>query len=158
MEATKETVIGSSRFQISRVDSETGSFLLFQLLASLRKVMKEDDENDEPNKQERPKPELSPEDQVKQTEDAVSAMIQSMLMNVDRVMFGKIQRDALSVCGQFTAVGETETILPVLMANGKIAIPSLKTDIQTTVALTQQSLHFNLLPFFLSGGFKAATN
>ena len=158
MEATKEVVIGDSRYQISRVDSETGSFLLFQLLSSLRKIMKEDgEENDQPE-QTQPTQELTSEEQTKQIEEATAAMIQSMLMNIDRETFGKIQRDALRVCGQYSAVGETEVILPVLMANGKIAIPALKTDIQTLVALTQRSLHFNLLPFFSNGGFKAVMN
>jgi len=152
MEATKEIVIGNSRYQISRIDAETGSFLLYQILAALRKAMSEDGE--EPTSQGE-QPALSPEDQTKQTSEATMGMIQNVLMNVDRSMFSKIQRDALSVCKQFTAVGENETLLPVLMASGKIAIPDLKNDIQTLVALTQHSLHFNLLPFFSGGGFKA---
>jgi len=150
MDATKEVVVGNSRYQISRVDAETGSFLLYQVLASLRKEMQGDKEESEPQQM----VELSPEEKVKQVEGATSAMIQSLLMNADRSMFGRIQRDALSCCGQFTAIGETEAVLPVLMASGKIAIPALKNDIQTLVTLTQKSLEFNLLPFFSNGGFK----
>jgi hypothetical protein len=152
MEATKDVVIGDSRYQISRVDAETGSFLLYQILAALRKAIAEGGE-EEPAQQEQI--ELSPEEKEKQTSEATGAMIQNVLMSVDRVMFGKIQRDALSVCKQYTAIGENETLLPVLMANGKIAIPDLKNDIQALVSLTQHSLHFNLLPFFSNGGFKA---
>ena len=152
MEATKDVVIGDSRYQISRVDAETGSFLLYQILAALRKAIAEGGE-EEPAQQEQIQ--LSPEEKEKQTSEATGAMIQNVLMNVDRVMFGKIQRDALSVCKQYTAIGENETLLPVLMANGKIAIPALKNDIQTLVTLTQKSLEFNLLPFFSNGGFKA---
>ena len=151
MESTTEVVIGNSRYQISRVDAETGSFLLYQVLASLRKEMQGDNGETEPQST----VELSPEEKTKQVEGATSAMIQSLLMNAERSMFSRIQRDALSCCWQFTAVGENETILPVLMANGKIAIPALKNDIKTLVTLTQKSLEFNLLPFFSNGGFKA---
>jgi hypothetical protein len=155
MDATTEVVIGNSRYQISRVDAETGAFLLYQVMSSIRKAILEDKSEDEPNKQEQPVVEKSPEEKQKEIEEQTAAMIQNLLMNVDRQMFSRIQRDALSVCGQFTAVGEVETILPLLMASGKIAIPSLKFDIQTLVTLTQKSLEFNLLPFFQSGGFKA---
>jgi hypothetical protein len=154
MEATKEVVIANSRFQISRVDAETGSFLLYQVLSSLRKVMQEEGGEDA---QQKPEVELPPEEKTKQVEDATMAMIENMLMSLDRSMFGKIQRDALNVCGQYTAIGEVETIVPVLMVSGKVAIPALRTDFQTLVTLTRHSLHFNLLPFFSNGGFKTAT-
>ena len=154
MNPTKEVVISGSRFQISRVDAETGSFLLFQTLASLRKLM-QNETNDQPVEQ--TKVELTSEEEAQKAEDATEAMVQSMLENVDRNMFGQIQRYALSVCGQYSAVGETEVVLPVLMANGKVAIPSLKTDIQALVSLTKSCLVFNLLPFFQNGGFKALT-
>lgn len=156
MESTKEVVIGNSRYQIARVTSEDGSWLLAQTLASMRKVMKAEGVDD----QEEPKPaiELTPEQQRKNTEEMVSAMVQSMLMEVDRELFARIQRYALGVCGEFTAVGENEIVLPVTMATGRIAIPKLKNDISCIFNLTNASLVFNLLPFFLDGGFRTTTS
>jgi septum formation topological specificity factor MinE len=81
-------------------------------------------------------------------------LIQGMLMTLDKGLFDQVQREALNVVGQYTAIGEKEVVLPVLMANGTVAIPELRNDIVSIVQLTSQSLYFNLSPFFLGDGLK----
>lgn len=101
-----------------------------------------------------PEVELTPEEKKTAIEAAASGAIQNMLMNLDEELFIKVQKHALSVCSRFDAIGDKEILLPVLMANGKIAIPDLQTNIQVVSALTSQSLFANLSPFFLEEGFK----
>jgi hypothetical protein len=141
---TKDVVIGGTRYQISRMNAATGSWLLFKLLDSLRKIMEGVEQNGQ-------QPVDISDDQKEQ---AANALVQGMLMTLDKDLFEQVQREALRVVGVYTAVGEKEVILPVLMANGTFAVPQLKNDIVGVVTLTSGSLYFNLSPFFLGNGLK----
>jgi hypothetical protein len=141
----KDVVIGSSRYQISRMNASVGSWLLFKLIDSLRKIMEGAEQNGAQPEQEQ---------SLHDKETAANALIQGMLMTLDRELFEQVQREALRVVGQYTAVGEKEIVLPVLMANGTFAIPSLRNDIATVVTLTSSALYFNLSPFFLEDGLQ----
>lgn len=150
-EVLKETVIGGNRYQISKMSSETGSWLLFKLIDSLRKIMQVET-TEQPEQIE---VELTVDEKKAAIEAAASGAIQNMLMGLDEELFGKIQKHALSVCSRFDAINDKEILLPVLMVNtGRIAIPDLQTNIQVISALTSQALFANLSPFFLEEGFK----
>jgi len=150
LQPIKDTVINNKRFQISKMQSETGSWLLFKLIDALRKIMKS--ESGEMEISPEPVIELTDEQKTAAAEAAANAAIQVMLMNLDEDLFGRIQKHALNVCGEYTAVGPDETIIPVLTATGKFANYALSTDIPTIAALTSQALYANLSPFFLNGG------
>jgi hypothetical protein len=142
-QTTRDVVIGRNRFQIVQMNAAIGSWLLFKLIDSLRKIAVEvAQDNTQPTNGEVDK------------DAAASALIQAMLMTLDREAFEEVQREALRVCGQYALVGEKETVLPVLMANGSFAIPELRNDIAAVVTLTSNALHFNLSPFFLGDGLK----
>jgi septum formation topological specificity factor MinE len=142
---TKDVIVNNNRYQLRRMNAAVGSWLLFKLIDSLRKIMAQ-------NSLEDSTPEPQTEQDRTQKEQAAQALIQGMLMTLDRNLFEQVQQEALRVVGQYTAVGEEEVVLSVLMANGTFAIPELKTDISTVVVLTSHSLFFNLSPFFLTGG------
>jgi septum formation topological specificity factor MinE len=142
---TKDVTLGVSRYRISRMNASTGSWLLFKLLDSLRKIMADGSQDMQSAPQ---------EIGTEQREQAANALIQGMLMTLDKGLFDQVQREALNVVGQYTAIGEKEVVLPVLMANGTVAIPELRNDIVSIVQLTSQSLYFNLSPFFLGDGLK----
>ena len=144
MDDTKDLVLNGSRYQISRMDAAVGSWLLFRLMDSMRKIFADTD-GTQPEPQE-----VAPD----QKEQAAHAMISAMLMTLEKDDFVKVQREALKVCGQYAAVGEKEVVLPVLMASGGFAVPALKNDIVSVVTLTSGSLYFNLSPFFLGDGLK----
>lgn len=147
-ERTTDVVIGRNRYQIAQMNAAVGSWLLFKLIDSLRKIAGDiAQQNGQVNVEEQPAFD-------EQKEAAAHALIQAMLMTLDRQLFEDVQREALKVCGQYALVGEKETVLPVLMANGSFAIPELKSDIQTVVTLTSAALYFNLSPFFLGDGLK----
>jgi septum formation topological specificity factor MinE len=142
---TKDVTLGVSRYRIARMNASTGSWLLFKLLDSLRKIMADGSQDTQSAPQ---------EIGTEQREQAANALIQGMLMTLDKGLFDQVQREALNVVGQYTAIGEKEVVLPVLMANGTVAIPELRNDIVSIVQLTSQSLYFNLSPFFLGDGLK----
>jgi hypothetical protein len=149
-EPLKDVVIGKRRFQIGKMTAETGSQILFKLMAELRKVMSEDGGN---QSIETKQVELTEDQKKEMAEAAADTSIQLMLQNLDEDGFKRIQRRALEVCGEYTAIGSEETVFPVLMNDGRIAIPTLVHDIQVISTLTRQSLLANLAPFFINGGF-----
>jgi hypothetical protein len=149
LQPIKDVIVNQKRYQISKMKADIGSWLLFKLIDSLRKIMQADTTNEPVQEQ----VEQTDEQKKIAAEGAANAAIKVMLMNLDEELFAKVQKHALGVCGQYAAVGEEEVVLPVLMANGTFAIPELATDIQTVVFLTSQSLFANLSPFFLNGGF-----
>ena len=69
MEATKNVPIGNAQYQIGRVDADTGSWLLFQVLSAMRQALKNEVGTDEPTPQ--PEAKLSPEEEAKKIEDAI---------------------------------------------------------------------------------------
>ena len=150
LQPIKDTVVNGKRFQISRMQADTGSWLLFKLMDALRKIMQAEN-NDQPEPIQ-PAVELTAEQKTAAAEAAANAAIQVMLMNLDEELFAKVQRHALNVCGEYSAVGPDEVIVPLLKADGKFANFQFSTDISTVVALTSQSLYANLSPFFLNGG------
>jgi len=149
-EALKEVVINNRRFHIGKMTAKTGSWLLYKLMAELRKIMQPGD-GDTPSA---PIVEMTDEQKKEVAEDMTRVSVTVMLQNIDRDLFDKVQQHALEVCSEFKMVGEEEVLLPVLMANGNFSNPDLRYDIQTISNLTSQSLMANLSPFFLNGGFQ----
>ena len=143
---TKDVVLNGNRYQIARMDAAVGSWFLFRLIDSIRKIFADAEQDGE-------QPAAQELDQA-QKEAAANAMISGMLMTLEKDEFSKVQREALRVVGQYAAVGEKEVVLPVLMANGAFAVPALRNDIVAVVTLTSSSLYFNLSPFFLGDGLK----
>lgn len=146
MDDTKDVILNGSRYQIARMDAAVGSWLLFKLIDSMRKIFAGVEQDGQ---------QQAPQDlDQSQKEAAANAMISGMLMTLEKDEFAKVQREALKVVGQYAAVGEKEVLLPVLMANGGFAVPTLRSDIVSVVTLTSNSLYFNLSPFFLGDGLK----
>lgn len=146
-----DLVIKDKRYQITQMSAKTGSFLLSRLMDSLRQVMADATETETKEQQE-----LTPAEREAMTMAAAKAGIEYMLMKLDEKMFEIVQRHALSVCGQFGALGEQEVVLPVIKFDGSFAIPELAFDTTTVMGLTSQSLYLNLSPFFLESGSKAS--
>lgn len=151
IQSIKDVVIGENRYAIQNMDAEIGSWLLFKLINSLRNIM--NTPTDETVNAPVAAVEQTDEQKKIAGEGATNAAIQLMLMNLDEDLFKAVQRHALRVCSKYAAVGNEEVLLPVLMQNGKFAVPELNYDIKTVVSLTSQSLFANLSPFFLNGGF-----
>ena len=152
LQPIKDVVISGKRYQIAKMQSDLGSWLLFKLMNALREIMKQETGEQETEPAPQPVVELTEEEKKKANEAAANAAIQVMLMNLDQDLFGKIQKIALGVCGEYTAVGPEEVVIPVLKPDGKFANYALSTDITTVAALTSQSIFANLSPFFLNGG------
>ncbi len=151
IEKIKDVPIGEKTYQIGKIASDDGSYLLFKAMEALRKLMQSESDGTE---QSTPTVEEQTEEQrIEAAESVANIAIQSMLTNADRKLFAEVQKLALGVCGEYKMVGTEEAVVPVLRADGRFNDFKLSTDIQTVAKLTSQALLANLTPFFLNGGF-----
>jgi hypothetical protein len=127
---TKEFVIGEQRYQIARMDARTGSWIAMQLLTKLFPFNME----------------------------AMMGLDVSKLpanrTELTETEFHNIQDHCLKVVARFDTVGTGTVPIPVLMKSGVWSFKDLETDVVTVLALTAQSLVFNIGPFFDEGALK----
>ena len=135
----KELTINEASYQIVKMPAQTGSWLLMLLMGKLMEVMSEESKT-ATSKPEEPAKEAN-------ADEAASAAISFMLMNLDEETFAKVQQKALSVC--FKMVNDAP--MPVIMRDGRFAIKELEYDIEGVLQLTSQSIRLNLSPFFAKG-------
>jgi hypothetical protein len=134
-ELTKEVVIGEHRYQISRMDAMHGSWIAMQMLTRVFP--------------------MNLEDIVRRAaENEGMGQMPSLPANrstLSEEEFRNVQLHCLRVCSRFEMVGANDVAMPIVMPNGVWAIKDLQTDVLTVLALTAQSLVFNISPFFEEG-------
>ena len=150
IEKIKDVPIGDKTYQIGKMQSDDGSWLLFKLMDAMRKAMSESGAESSP---EETSVELTDEQRIAAADSITNAAVHFMLMNAEKKLFSEIQKLALGVCGEYKLVGSEEAIVPVLRNDGRFNDFSLSTDTQAVAKLTKESLLANLTPFFLNGGF-----
>jgi hypothetical protein len=136
-------VLGERSYQIRPITAEDGSFLAFKFVNKLREVMSGADRDEKPDANEK---------QPTQ-EEAIRGTISLVLMNMNEDEFKLVQRKALALIDEFTAVGQSSEPIPITR-NGAIIAPALKGDVQALIQLTNESLYQNLGPFFSENGLK----
>lgn len=133
--------LGQYNFRVRDIDSGDGSFLAFKLINKLREIMAAAGETS------------SEETPEVDKEVAIRGTINLVLMNLDETDFKMIQKKALALVDQYEAIGSETTPMPI-MRNGVVIAPALKNNITLLIELTNESLYFNLSPFFSENGLK----
>jgi hypothetical protein len=142
MNEFEDVVIGDKRYKIGKLRSDIGSWLLLQLMSTLREAMSKMTDSDVQVD--------TPEQQTKEYKlAAAKGSIQFFLEKADRTLFAIIQKESLAVVSEYTAINEKEVLLPIVQVSGKFARPEMQFDSTTVLKLTIESLVANLSPFFL---------
>lgn len=137
-----EVEVNGERYYFARMDARVGSLVLARMVAQLQRVLAEHTD----------KAEAEPEDPTAKP-PSPDQMIQTLLLNLNEGDFKFVQDRALNVVTIGKMVGSAMAKLPI-MSNGSIAIPELKTDIDTIMQLTSCSLIGNLGRFFTREGLE----
>lgn len=132
-EKTKVVVVQERRYQIRRMRPDVGSFILSRILAAGMGAGA-GLQNDKPDK------------------PLIQAMLAAFLNRLDFDTFSFIQNRALAVVSRLDDDGAP---LPLVADNGVFADQELATSISLAMALTVQSLVFNLSDFFSEGGLNS---
>jgi Phage tail assembly chaperone protein, TAC len=126
-EKTKDVSIGDHQYRVGKLTARTASWVAMQILTK-----------------------LLPSGDELVTGGRASAE-RSALSESE---FHNIQGHCLRVCARYETAGESLVPTPVLMADGRFAIPELEYDVVAVMALTLHSLMFSVSPFFEEGALK----
>lgn len=129
-EKTKIVTIQEKRYQIRRMRPNVGSFILSRILAAGMGASVAE------------KPDMS----------MLGKMFAAFLRGLDFDIFTFIQNNALAVIAKLDDDGG---VIPLVSDTGVFVDVSLADDLSLIMALTVQSLVFNLSDFFSAGGLNA---
>jgi hypothetical protein len=139
----KDITIGDQQYRIGQMTAADGSWIRLTFvkryrayLATITPTEKEDAEK---------APSISPEQGFAMTANF-------LLEQLTREELAEVQRLSLSVCGRYSVKTGTPIAMPVLMSDGRYAIPDLEFDGPTVLQLTQETVAFNIAPFFTAAG------
>ena len=126
---TKNLVIGEKQYQIRKMPARTACWIAMQILTKMLPGMVE-------NKLQ-------------------GFNLPGNRSELSEQEFYNIQNHCLAVCSRYEKVGNADVPQPVLMASGAWAFPDLDADAATVLALTAQSLIFNVSSFFEGDALKS---
>lgn len=121
------------KWQISRFDALTGSYVVMTLLSAALP--------------------MGLDSQLSQAGGFSDLMAGRPLM--DKPTFLDIQKECLKVVSLMKDLGGVETPLPVMLADGRWAIPEVEKDTAVVMVLTVAAILFNVEDFFLGDALKS---
>jgi hypothetical protein len=133
IEKTKVVEVQGMRYQIRRMRPNVGSFILTRVVAAGASAAS----------MERPDANM------------LQGMFAAFLRGLDFDTFSFIQNNALSVVARLDKSDGGEIPMPIVSDDGVFADANVSDDLSLTMALTVQSLIFNLSGFFSEGGLNA---
>jgi len=125
-EKYKDVEINGAWYRIEKFDAQTGSFVVYKLLAQLAPIL----------------PMLTKE----VDSDRFKNQLPSVLTGLSREDFKTLQIDCLNACSRLE--GNAKIPMPIVTADGRLAIEDLNDDTVTIMFLTVQAIAFNMSSFF----------
>ena len=123
----KDIELNGRKWRIGKFDALTGSYIVYKMMTQLLPMG---------------------------MDAKVVGEERTNLPAMSRVDFSEIQTECLRVCSEVQNVGNVETFLPVLMANGSWGVADINDDVMTVMALTVHALAHNASGFFGEGALK----
>lgn len=148
MENSKDVTIGVRNFRVTRMTAMIGSWVLNILLSAAFKAQS-GGESDSSSVESASFKSLS---EIEKADASISAMWITAGSEISEENYAKIQRQCLRTCSMYIA--ESAPPIPLLATDGRWAIAELEQDIKTINDLIQETLRFNLAPFFTESASK----
>jgi len=83
---------------------------------------------------------------------------QFLMEQLTRDELTEVQGICLLACGRYSNRTGTPISMPILLADGRYAVPELQFDAPTIYKLTQEAIAFNIAPFFPGAGSSESVN
>jgi hypothetical protein len=143
----KDITIGEQQYRVGQMRAADGSWIFSTFVKRYREFKM-----------------ANPSESTEETEstEAVDpsvgfAMTAAFLTEqLSREELAEVQRLCLASCGRYSSKTGTLISMPILHSDGRYAIPELEYDGPTVLALTKESLAFNIAPFFPAAGSNAS--
>jgi len=148
MQDHKDITIGEFQYRIGQLKAADGSWIYSTFVKRYRAYR----EAQPPQAQE-----AQPVADVPQ-ELGFAMTAQFLLEQLSREELAEVQRLALLSCGRYSDRTGTPIAMPILLADGRYAIPDLEFNGPVVYQLTQESIAFNIAPFFPGAGSSVSEN
>jgi len=123
-ETFKDITIGSRKFRLNKFDALTGSYIVYTLLTQILPMG------------------------LDEKVEGLAGQDRSSLPTMSKDSFISLMRDCLKVCSEIKMVNNIVAPVPIMLGDGRWAVPDLETDTVTVMLLTVQALGFNVTDFF----------
>jgi hypothetical protein len=130
-EAFKDVDLGGRKWRIGRFDAMTGSYITMLVLMQMLP--------------------MGMDEQI-----GVGSIGKGRSL-MDKKTFFDVQADCLKICSELQQVGESVAPIPVMLDDGRWGVGGIEDDMPTILALTIQTLIFNISDFFQEGALNDLT-
>lgn len=139
---TKALEIEGRTYQFRKLAPDVGTYILFRLLAASLNSSSSAD----PSSSAETSAIVNPDDVAR------SFAMAGFLRGLGLDDFRLIQRECMKKCSRMESTEAGEIPTPVMMEDGRFAIPELADNMTLITRLTMESLVFNFSDFFAHGG------
>ena len=139
----KDITIGDQQYRIGQMTAADGSWIRLTFVKRYRAYLATITPTDQEAASEAPT--ITPEQGFAMTANF-------LLEQLTREELAEVQRMSLAVCGRYSVKTGTPIAMPIFMSDGRYAIPDLEFDGPTVLQLTQETVAFNIAPFFTAAG------
>lgn len=147
MDSSKTVTIGERQFKIGRFRAVVGARILNVLMSATLRAQTEDKPSDSAEAKE-----FTALSEEEKANISIASMWVLVGATISAELYGEIQKSCLQVC---FFMKQEDASIPIIMSNGRWAVPEIEKDIPTVNELIVQCLQFNLAPFFIASASKA---
>lgn len=130
-EAFKDIDLGGRKWRVGRFDAMTGSYITMLVLMQMLP--------------------MGMDEQV-----GIGSVSKGRSL-MDKKTFFDVQADCLKICSELQQVGDSVAPIPVMLDDGRWGVGGIEDDMPTILALTIQTLIFNISDFFQEGALNDLT-
>ena len=150
----KDITIGEHQYRIGQLKAADGAWIYSTFVKRYRDYQASQPPQPEP-------PPVDPDAQVAPPvppEQGWAMTAQFLVEQLTRSELADVQKLCLASCGRYSSRTGTPIAMPLLMADGRFAIPDLEFDGPAVYRLTSESIAFNIAPYFPGAGSSMGTN
>jgi hypothetical protein len=151
---TKDVTINERTYQIGRISAIDGAWILGRWTEKWAHARAQMITQGVTSGQ--PDPQWNPEAAAKaptpKREDATLAMAAFLIPKLSRAELAEIQPLCLSRCSRYEEAAGRQMPMPIMTPNGTWAVAELEYDGPTVMRLLQESIAFNIAPYFPEPG------
>ena len=155
MQRHKDVTLGDTKYQIGLLSALDGSWILgrwtekwserrlnVQVITAAATEAKEG-------------PVVPSASSMPSREEGTMAMATFLIPKLTREELAEVQEICLSRCSRYEEAGGREVAMPIMAGRGQWAVAELEYNAPVVLRLTQESIAFNIAPFFRDAGSSA---
>lgn len=152
----KDVTIGAFDYRVGQMKAADGSWI-YSLFVKRYREFRIAQMQESPTTTEETPASDSPAPAMPTPEVGFRMSAEFLIEQLSRAELAEVQAMCLESCGRYNDASGTAKSYPILMSDGRYAIPELERDGPTVLELTKESIAFNIAPYFPGAGSGGTT-